>query len=673
MKPRFWKDKPWLRTVGEAAGCGLLSFALSAGKIGALYAPFALGAVGAAGGRSRGVGAMLGTLLGALVFFDFQPGLRLAASAVLIYSTNLALYDTKLYARGDFRPVNSALMLLLVQSVYLIGRGLTHWALCAVAAVMAALSAQVLGGRRYAQAHRLLVLLGAMAVAAVPVQLDGFSLGCTVALWLTLLVAQSAPPLSAGLVGAAIGFSVDLSAAQPMLLFAAVCAAAGCLGALYRKRGRWATALLFSAAAFIVYAAMDGDYPSRLALEALCAACAFLLMPRLWLEDIARQIAADAPPAAPEAVAAAAVNAPLKAGADAFRELYSLLFAAPEPEKPENPAVLFDRAAEQVCRSCVLSKNCWQTEYTATYNAFNDACPALLQRGKALPTDFPPHFAARCLHMPELLHAINTELYAFLLRQQYRRRLGAARTLAELQFAQMGETLEGTSPVEQREIWPLRCRVGTALRPKEGQTRCGDQLAAFSAGGTLYLLLSDGMGSGEKAHDEAAMTVRLLRQFLKAGIDAPPALKTLNAALTLHCQEGGAFTTIDLLAMDRRTGEASLYKYGASPSYLRRGDTLTRLTAESLPAGLESAAAAPETVHVHLEPGSLLVMVSDGVTGGGDEAWLSELLRTWQGGTSQELATLILSESRRRGGLRDDCAALVLQLEKNTENMAERV
>ena len=32
----------------------------------------------------------------------------------------------------------------------------------------------------------------------------------------------------------------------------------------------------------------------------------------------------------------------------------------------------------------------------------------------------------------------------------------------------------------------------------------------------MYMALSDGMGSGEAAHREAAMTVRLLRQFLQA-------------------------------------------------------------------------------------------------------------------------------------------------------------
>ena len=43
--------------------------------------------------------------------------------------------------------------------------------------------------------------------------------------------------------------------------------------------------------------------------------------------------------------------------------------------------MVFDRAAEQVCRRCILRDTCWRQNYSATYNAFNDACPRLLQRG----------------------------------------------------------------------------------------------------------------------------------------------------------------------------------------------------------------------------------------------------------------------------------------------------
>lgn len=85
------------------------------------------------------------------------------------------------------------------------------------------------------------------------------------------------------------------------------------------------------------------------------------------------------------------------------------------------------------------------------------------------------------------------------------------------------------------------------------------------------------------------MTVRLLREFLEAGIEPVSALRTLNAALMLRGEEGGGFTTIDLLALQRPTGAGTLYKYGAAPSYLKRGGCVTRVTGRACPRGCSRA------------------------------------------------------------------------------------
>ena len=63
----------------------------------------------------------------------------------------------------------------------------------------------------------------------------------------------------------------------------------------------------------------------------------------------------------------------------------------------ENPAVIFDRAAERVCRGCALCGLCWQKEYTATFNAMNDATPLMLERGRVMAKDFPVYFSSRCI------------------------------------------------------------------------------------------------------------------------------------------------------------------------------------------------------------------------------------------------------------------------------------
>lgn len=169
------------------------------------------------------------------------------------------------------------------------------------------------------------------------------------------------------------------------------------------------------------------------------------------------------------------------------------------------------------------------------------------------------------------------------------------------------------------------------------------------------------------------MTVRLLREFLEAGIEPVSALRTLNAALMLRGEEGGGFTTIDLLALQRPTGAGTLYKYGAAPSYLKRGGCVTRVTGQSLPAGLQQGADGPESTRLSLPAGSFFVMVSDGVADETDDEWLQNLMAGWSGQSAEALASLILSESRTRRGLRDDCAVLVLYLPKMEDSPPRQV
>lgn len=79
----------------------------------------------------------MGVTGGALLFLDFQPGLRHAAAAVLLFAAQTAFCDTKLYRRPAFRPLTAAFSQLLIQSVYLLYRPLSQWVLCLTASAAA--------------------------------------------------------------------------------------------------------------------------------------------------------------------------------------------------------------------------------------------------------------------------------------------------------------------------------------------------------------------------------------------------------------------------------------------------------------------------------------------------------------------------------------------------------
>ena len=366
--------------------------------------------------------------------------------------------------------------------------------------------------------------------------------------------------------------------------------------------------------------------------------------------------------------ALAALRRRLELSAAAFRDLYNSFTRPASPRNDENPAVVFDRAAESVCRSCGNCALCWGQEYVTTFNALNDATPAMLRRGKSLTEDYPEHFRTRCQAFPKFLAAVNQELTALLLRRQYRRRLEAERQRVRGQYAQLSEFLsyaaqQGTSgkaaPAFAGGGQPYR--VGGAMRPKEGERVCGDTALHFQTeGGKLCLLISDGMGSGQEAQRESLNAARLLEQFLQADVEPEAALKAINAALTLRNEETGSFTTVDLLVVDLASWEASLYKYGAAPTYLKRHGTVRRLTGAALPAGLQEIQSLPAPIRFPLERDTFVLMVSDGVAGDGGDDWLQNTLAGWQGDDPQRLVSLLMGESRSRGGLKDDCSMLCL-------------
>lgn len=355
----------------------------------------------------------------------------------------------------------------------------------------------------------------------------------------------------------------------------------------------------------------------------------------------------------------------MKLSAEALRTLGESLVPAASPKKEENPAVVFDRAAEVVCRGCALRDVCWNKEYVSTFNAFNDATPLMLERGRADPSDFAVHFASRCIHFPQLLSAINTEITALLLRRQYRRQIDRERARSRGQYSQLGELVAQAMAAEAPPAATGRelChQVALGAEPKDGQRICGDSLTWFRTGGTLYAILSDGMGSGREAQRESQMTLRLLEQFLQAGIAPETALRTMNAALNLRSDEQGCFTTIDLLAADLSARQAALYKYGAAPTYIKRQGTVRRLAGSSLPAGLQDSGSDPQAIRFPLEENSFLLMISDGVADGAEDQWLQDLLAGWQGEDPNVLTSLVLREAYQRRQGDDDRSALCLYL-----------
>lgn len=225
------------------------------------------------------------------------------------------------------------------------------------------------------------------------------------------------------------------------------------------------------------------------------------------------------------------------------------------------------------------------------------------------------------------------------------------------------KTDEGLLHLSEAERF--QARVGVASHKREGETVSGDSGAYFKTEqGRLYAILSDGMGSGGAASKDSSLAIRLLERFLRAGVDPESALKTLNSALILRYEEDAGFSTVDLLSVDLFTGEAAFYKFGASPSYVKRGRSVGRVTCSALPAGVGiSEIPTFDVTRVRLHSGDTAVIVSDGVTDGLEDDWLRRVIADSQDEAgAKELASNIMKASLERPGAGDDMTAIVLRL-----------
>lgn len=645
-----------------------LAAALSASQTPGGYAPFALGCVAASGPGSMGGAALVGCVVGAALFMDFAQALPFLAAGVLILSAATAFRDLRLLETKWFLPLTAAGLFLSVSGIYVLQSlaPLEDLSPCVAAAVLVGLSAWydqplLWPGRERLEPDSLLFLAGSVVLPLTDLELVGLSVGRALLCALLLYTAYQRGTL-AGAAGLGAGLTADFLSGGGSVLFGAAYGLAGMAAGSRTGHRRGGAALAFLGAVLAALLPVHDALAVPLLLEAAVGTALFLLLPGRVFggKRVKRPEAAEGGPAPLERM-----KQQLTRTAAVLRDLYDSMGRGTPVSTEENPAIIFDRAAEKVCRGCALCELCWQREYTGTFNALNDATPFLLERGRALPKDFPGYFADRCVHLPDFLTAVNGELSAFLLRRQYRRQLEETRRSARGQYAQLSELLTATAaglgevPVSGEA--EAACRIGAALRPKEGELVCGDTVVSFRTGtGLLCLLLADGMGSGEAARKESALTCRLVEQFLEAGIEPEAALKTLNSAMALRGADTGSFTTIDLLTCRPETGEAVFYKYGAAPSYLKKGGVVRRVTGGTLPAGLRGSPAVPDVTRATLEPGGFAVLISDGVADPGRDEWLMDLLAGWEGEDPQVLAGLILSESVRREGLQDDCGIQVL-------------
>ncbi len=206
--------------------------------------------------------------------------------------------------------------------------------------------------------------------------------------------------------------------------------------------------------------------------------------------------------------------------------------------------------------------------------------------------------------------------------------------------------------------------VGTYLPP----AACGDHIALFKSDrACFYALISDGMGSGEDAALTSDICALFLEKMLSAGNRVELSVRMLNSFIRQKNQGTGdeCSATVDLMELDLMSGQAVFAKNGAAPTYVVRGGRVFKLRSRTLPIGILKDSD-PQLLRFRMNPGDVVVMVSDGVTNGNDECpWLIELLSSPLPESMDSLRLRILRQAIASGSP-DDLSAIAVRVEGDT-------
>lgn len=314
-------------------------------------------------------------------------------------------------------------------------------------------------------------------------------------------------------------------------------------------------------------------------------------------------------------------------------------------EAPIDEQALIARAADRACGSCPCRKTCKEQP--------EQISPTILHKPLGNGADLPSgcRKSGRLLmemrRSQEQLRAIRADRDR---QTEYRAAVGQQYRFLSDYLHDLSDTLAQRSDLPKAWFHPEVASCSASKNRANGD-RC---LWFAGVACRYYVLICDGMGTGEEAARDAQQVGAMLRRLLSAGYPAAYALRSINSLCALQGRAGAV--TLDLAELRLDTGRATLYKWGAAPSYIISQGEPIKIGTATPPPGLSVTDGRETVERLSLRRGETLVLLSDGA--GGEDS----LRRVWMDdeATTGELAAKILQSSQAVGG--DDATVAVIRL-----------
>ena len=211
---------------------------------------------------------------------------------------------------------------------------------------------------------------------------------------------------------------------------------------------------------------------------------------------------------------------------------------------------------------------------------------------------------------------------------------------------------------------------GYAKAVKETERISGDNYSFFETKNGQYMaILSDGMGSGEKACADSEVVVDMAEKLMDAGFSIEMTVQMINDAL-LAGAENMNMSTLDLCGVDLYEGMATFAKIGSACTYIKSGDKVEKLSSSTLPLGIFHKQDV-ELIQREIKDGDYIVMLSDGIMDciveEKGELFMKELISDIKFERPNEIAGCIMKYvlNLSKGRIRDDMTVLVMGFWEN--------
>ena len=197
--------------------------------------------------------------------------------------------------------------------------------------------------------------------------------------------------------------------------------------------------------------------------------------------------------------------------------------------------------------------------------------------------------------------------------------------------------------------------------PGDGGEISGDTVRTFETE-DLYscAVIADGMGRGERAAESSEFVTSFIESLLGCGASVGTLLSLANEVMRRDAEE--CCVGLDMFLIDKIDSSARFVKSGAAPSYIKRGDSIFKISSRTVPMGLMANVDAEE-IRADCRVGDYIIMLSDGIISEeGAESRLLELLHRCEGKTPSEYADGIIRAAMSERGRKDDMSVIVLRI-----------